>query len=297
MKKSNILHSVILPLFVMMLWGTLYPIVKISYDVFGINTNSVADILMFASVRFVFCGILLCIIAHIKKESLEKPEKKSIGLIVLAGFFSIFLHYALTYVGLSVTDSSKSALIKQLGTLLYVCFAFLFVKDEKFNKFKIIGALVGFAGIIAINRTGKSFIFEVGDILLILSSFCTVISSIISKITVQKSSPLWVAGISQLSGGLFLLAVAIIMGGAFPVFTLKSVPVFAYICISSIIGYTVWYYVMKTISVSRLFIIRFAEPLFACIFSALWLGEDIFKIQYLLAFILISTGITLGNRN
>ena len=44
-----------------------------------------------------------------------------------------------------------------------------------------------------------------------------------------------------------------------------------------------------------MFIIKFAEPLFACIFGALLLNEDILKWQYLIAFILISTGIILGS--
>ena len=80
-------------------------------------------------------------------------------------------------------------------------------------------------------------------------------------------------------------------------FTLKSTAVFAYICTASISSYTIWYYVLKNNSLSKMFIIRFAEPLFACIFGAILLGENIFKIQYLLAFVLISVGIVLGNRS
>lgn len=45
-----------------------------------------------------------------------------------------------------------------------------------------------------------------------------------------------------------------------------------------------------------MFIIKFAESLFACVFGAMLLGENIFKIQYLLAFVLISVGIILGNK-
>jgi drug/metabolite transporter (DMT)-like permease len=80
-------------------------------------------------------------------------------------------------------------------------------------------------------------------------------------------------------------------------FTLKSTAVFAYICTASITGYTLWYYVLKSNSLSKMFIIKFAEPLFACAFGAVLLGENIFKIQYLLAFILISVGIILGNKS
>jgi drug/metabolite transporter (DMT)-like permease len=46
-----------------------------------------------------------------------------------------------------------------------------------------------------------------------------------------------------------------------------------------------------------MFIIKFSEPLFACVFGALLLGENIFKWQYLIAFVLISSGIILGNKN
>jgi len=45
-----------------------------------------------------------------------------------------------------------------------------------------------------------------------------------------------------------------------------------------------------------MFIIKFAGPLFACVFGAVLLGENIFKIQYLVAFVLISLGIILGNK-
>ena len=67
---------------------------------------------------------------------------------------------------------------------------------------------------------------------------------------------------------------------------------------ASIIGYCLWYYVVsKSAELSKLFVIKFSEPLFACVFGAIVLGEDIFKLQYLLAFVLISAGITIGNKN
>ena len=46
-----------------------------------------------------------------------------------------------------------------------------------------------------------------------------------------------------------------------------------------------------------MFIIKFAQPLFARVFGAVLPGEDIFKIQYLPAFVLISAGILLENKS
>lgn len=295
MKNKNYI-IILLSLLVMACWGSLFPMIKIGYRAFRINASAIPDIMMFASLRFVISGLVVCVIALIKKEKLQSPKPKAVGNIVFVGLFAIVLHYICTYIGLSTTDSSKTALMKQLGVLFYVCFAFLFFKNEKFSVFKIVGAVTGFLGIIAINYSPDGISFSSGDIIIILASVCTVISSILSKKSVENNSPYWITGISQLSGGIILLIIAVILGGSIPVFTPFATLVFAYICAASITGYTLWYYVQKKEDLSILFIIKFAEPLFACLFGALLLGEDIFKIQYLAAFILICTGIIIGNK-
>lgn len=293
---KNKINGMVLSLLVMALWGSLFPMVKIGYNVFNIVPTSTPDILMFAALRFTVCGALLCIWSMAKRAKLEKPIGKNVLYIFIMGFFAIVLHYSFTYIGLAYTDSSKTALLKQLGALIYVCFAFLVIKDEKFRVSKIVGAVIGFGGIVAINTGSGKVSFSFGDFLIILASFSLVISSILTRITAQKNSPLWVTGISQLGGGLVLLIVALIMHARLPVFTIKSTLVFTYICVASIGGYTLWAYLTRTVSLSKLFIIKFAEPLFACMFGAMWLGENIFKIQYLLAFVLISLGIVIGNK-
>lgn len=297
MKINPHLKTVLLSLLVMALWGSLFPMVKIGYNAFHIAANSIPDILMFASVRFVVCGLIVCLFSYFRKETLAVPKGRNIANIFFTGLFSITLHYAFTYIGLSTTDSSKTALIKQLGVLLYVCFAFLFIKSEKFSLLKIAGALIGFCGIVAINYSPGGISFSIGDMLIIGASFCTVISNIIGKKSAQDNSPFWITGISQLAGGAILLAAALSMGADMPTFTWRSAAVFAYICIASILSYTLWYYILKTNSLSTMFIIKFAEPLFACLFGAILLGENIFRIQYLLAFLLICGGILLGNKS
>ena len=286
-----------LSLLVMALWGSLFPFVKIGYRAFGIDAGSIPDILLFAGMRFALSGLVVSLIALARKETLAAPRRKSIGAILLMGLFSIVLHYAFTYIGLSSTDGSKTALIKQLGPLIYVCFSFLFFKNEKFSILKIAGAVLGFGGIIAINYTSAGIRFSTGDILILLASVCTVVSSIINKKTTASNSPFWITGISQLAGGMVLLAVALAMGGKIPVFDYKAALVFGYICTASVCAYVLYSYLLRTSSLSKMFIIKFAEPLFACLFGAVLLGENIFKVQYLLAFVLISGGIILGNKS
>ena len=94
--------------------------------------------------------------------------------------FAIVLHYAFTYTGLQLTDSSKTALIKQVGALFYVCFSFLFIKEDHPTVKKILAAAVGFLGIITLNISSEGFSFSLGDLLILCASFCTVFSNVIS---------------------------------------------------------------------------------------------------------------------
>lgn len=281
----------------MALWGSLFPCIKLGYAAFSIDSANVPNIIMFAGMRFLLCGGVVSAIALVKRDKIAAPKIKNVFSILFIGLFAIILHYVCTYVGLALTDGSKTALLKQLGSLLYVCLAFLFIKREKFSIYKIIGGIIGFCGIIAINLTSSGVNFSVGDILIIGASVCTVVSGILTKNIAGDNSPLWITGISQLFGGAVLATAALIMGGNFLSFNLNAALIFGYICTASTVGYILWNYILKTSDLSNMFIIKFAEPLFACLFSAALLGEDIFKLQYLAAFILISTGIILGNRS
>lgn len=285
-----------LALIVMALWGSLFACVKLGYRTFGIDTSSVADIIMFASMRFTVCGAVMCFAAAVSRAKLEKPVGKNVLRLVFVGIFAIVLHYAFLYVGLTMTDSSKTALLKQTGPLLYACFAFLFVKSEKFSVYKIIAALVGFCGIVAINFGNPLSSFAVGDLLILAASVCSVISMMLSERS-SGNSPVWITGISQLSGGIIMLAAAKVMGAEAPSFTAGSTPIFVYICAASITGYTLFYFVQRKIKLSTLSVIKFSEPLFACVFGAVLLGEDILKLRYLVAFVLITASILLARRD
>ena len=294
--KSAAFKTLLTALLVMVLWGSLFPMIKIGYSTLGISHDSISSILLFAGIRFTLCGAVALGISRVRKDKIEGERKNILSQIMLIALFSIVLHYAFTYIGLSLSDSSKTALIKQIGSLAYICCAPLFFKSEKFSLFKLIGAIVGFCGIIAINYTDGAIVFTTADLLILAASACTVVSSIANKNVAPKVSGFLITGISQLSGGIVLLLAALVMGGASISPTPLGTAVFLYICTASTVAYLLWSYVLRTGTLSKMFIIKFAEPLFACAFGALLLGENILKIQYLLAFVLISAGIMLANK-
>ena len=259
-KNKTLLKS----LFVMLLWGSLFPAVKLGMKEWSIE--STGDILLFAGLRFVICGGMISLFA-LKDKASYKSAKSVIVPILLSGFFAIILHYACTYSALGMTEASKTAILKQVGALFYVCFSFLFFKDDRFTIPKFFGALLGFGGIIAINWGVSGLDFNMGDVLILIASFSSVASTVISKRVFQKVSHVTATGISQFFGGIVLLVAGLAMGGGMGEGTIQGFLVLAYICASSIISYLLWFSVLKNGQVSKLFIIKFAEPLFACVFG------------------------------
>ena len=289
----NKTKNILLTLLVMMLWGSLFPVVKIGFNAYNIVT--IEDILFFAGVRFSICGIIIMIYSYCHDKKSYANVKRGILLILLSGIFAIILHYAFTYIGLSVADSSKTALLKKVGVLIYVGFSPLFIRNDKFSCQKMIGAILGFCGIVAINSTSGSFSMNIGDWLIIAASFCTVCSNIISKKLFATVNPLSATGISQFFGGIVLLIAGKAMGGNMSFSLNLDAFIFVYMCIASILGYCLWFWLLKDGELSKMFIIQFAEPVFAAIFGAILLGENIFNIQFVVAFIMIFAGIYISN--
>lgn len=271
----------------MALWGTLYPMIKVGYSAFHIATSDIPSIILFAGVRFTLSGILLIAFAAAGQRRLVPPDKREMPYVALGALGTIILHYSFIYIGLALGEGSKGAIVKQVGVLFLSCFAFLFDKNDKFSAKKVIAGVLGFGGIIATAFDGAGVSFALGDALLLLASVCASVGTVVTKKATRTLSPIKYTGYSQLLGGVFLLAVGLLLGGRISYISIPAVLVFLYICGASIGSYLIWNSLLKTGSISRLSVIKFTEPLFAVIFSGLILGEDIFKISYLVALMLL----------
>ena len=139
-------------------------------------------------------------------------------------------------------------------------------------------------------------VFALGDLLLLLASACSAAGTIISKRATQIVAPMKFVAYSQFFGGVFLLAVGMILGGKINHADIKAICVFLYICAASITAYTLWNMLLKSGSVSKLSIIKFTEPLFAVIFSGIILGEKIFRASYLVALVLLIAALIIEHR-
>ena len=98
------------------------------------------------------------------------------------------------------------------------------------------------------------------------------ISNIIGKRVLDQIDPIAATGVSQLFGGLILLLAGLIADRRLHPSGASAWGLFALVCAASIVSYCRWYRLVRRGRLSGLFIIKFAEPLFAALFGALLLG-------------------------
>ncbi len=294
-KNASTVKIVLFALLVMLLWGSLYPLVKISYTAFQIDTAHIPSIILFAGLRFILCGVILTVIASAQEKRLYLPTGKELVPIFGVAMSTIVLHYSFTYIALSMGDSSKSAIIKQTGFLFLSCFAFLFDKGDRFTWRKALAGVLGFIGILATSTDG-GFAFGLAEVLLLLSSACSAVSAVITKKATQTMSPAGLVAYSQVIGGVFLLVLGIALGGRMPVVSGEALLVMLYICAASVVAYLLWNVLLKYGDLSTLSVTKFAEPLFAVLLSGILLHEEIFKWSYGVALLLILFSILLINQ-
>ena len=292
---SHPLFSTLLALLVCALWGSLFPCIKLGYTAAEVNSGHIPSVMLFAGTRFAVSGIIMILLFSLTEKKPLLPQKKDLPPILGVMLAGIVLHYSFTYIALSIGEGSKSAIIKQVGFLFLSCLSFLVVKEERFSVRKILCGILGFAGIVITNLDGNGFHFALGDVLLIAASFCSVTSTVITKKGVKKTSPLILVAYSQLFGGILLTIGGVALGGKFMKLDLDAFLVFSYICLASITAYALWNVLIKYNSIAKLSIIKFTEPLFAVILSGILLRENIWRINYLLALIVIAAAILIVN--
>ena len=139
--------SVILALLCVILWGTAFPVIKSCYEMFGIPSYDYGSKVLFAGYRFFIAGIMVLLVGIISNKGFIYPKKRDIILIGIMGFLQIFLQYLFSYIRLSNTTGTKTSVITALGSFLAVIVSPVFFKGDRLTVKKIIGCIVGFAGV------------------------------------------------------------------------------------------------------------------------------------------------------
>ncbi len=291
------LVAIFAAVFCNILFGSASPAIKLGYELFAI-TDDVFEKILFAGVRFFISGIMVFAFAWIKDRKLPLPAKGNRLNIVGVALLYTSLQYIFFYIGLSNTSGASGSIISSVSVFIAVIVAHFAYPDDKINLRKIIGSLVGFAGIIfavlARDKMG-SFSF-MGEGFVIIASTCFVLGSVINKKAGQKNDSFVVTAYNLLIGGGVLILIGIFGSARFTMVTASGTLVLLYLSMVSAVGFTIWSSLVRKYPIGKVSVYNFVIPVSGAILSALVLGENILRWQYLLALLLVSAGIMTVNK-
>ena len=278
-------------------WGWAYPLIKLGFEEFGIAQTMTAGKMLFAGVRFTMSGLIVLAIAAATRRRFTVAGASSWLYILLFALLNTGLHYYFFYVGLSYSAGARAAILNSLGTFMLVLLACIFFKSDRLTARKLIGCVIGFAGIMALNVGGGesgSFTF-MGDGMIILNALCGAFAGLMTRGLGKRVDVFVGTGYSLAFGGLMLFITGLAMGGQLPRVTLVgAVILFLLICISSL-GFTLYNKLLTCNPVGKVAIFNSLIPVVGAVTSCLCLGEP-FYVKYMIAAILATAGIYIINK-
>ena len=202
-----------------LLWGSASPCIKLGYQFFQVGSTEVMSQILFAGVRFFLAGVLTILMGSLLRGRVLRPERGSGGMILALAMMQTVIQYSFFYIGLSKAPGFKGSITSPTSTFFAILIASLILRQEKLTGKKILGSLIGFAGVVVVNLGGGSAggFRLTGEGFLILAAFSYGCSSVgAQRLSVRAGrraddpggAPLWRTSESRPARGLAADAVS-----------------------------------------------------------------------------------------
>ena len=263
-----------------LLWGSAFPCVKMGYEM--LNITDTGSQILFAGYRFVLAGIFTFLAGCLIEKRALLPRKTALPAVA----------------GQAHTTGIKGSVINSSDVFFAMFAAHFLIRGERVTWRKMIGCIIGFAGVFSVNLqpgawdSGFGFL---GDGMIVLSSVMYGVSSVTLKLIADRETPMCITSWQLFLGGLLLTAAGFLTGGRIGGFQLSSVLLLFYMALLSTVAFSLWSMLLKYNQVGQVAIFGFSIPIFGSLLSALILGEKLLSLQNLAALALVSAGILVVN--
>ena len=287
-------------LFCNLLWGSAFPCVKLSYELFRIGGTDTASRILLAGCRFTLAGIMVVLAGSLLQKKFLKPTKKSVPNLIKLAIVQTVIQYFFFYVGMANTTGVKGAIVEGSSVFLAILFSALIFRLEKLSGRKILGCVLGFAGVTIVNLGGGGLeggFNLMGDGFVLISAAAYALSSVLIKTYSKDDDTVMLAGYQFILGGIVMIIAGLLMGGKLRPESFSAIILLIYMAFISAGAYTLWGVLLKYNPVSRVTIYGFTNPVFGVILSAIILGEGgAFNLKSIVALVLVCVGIIAVNR-
>lgn len=288
MKKPSNISLIILAFFsIYVIWGSTYLLNKIA----------VAELppFMLASIRFIIAGTLIFGLCKILNINLA-ITKKQLTNTAIAGFLFLTFGNGIVVWALKYIDSGFAAL--QISAQPLVVLILMRVLDgKKIKPMSLVGVVLGIAGIYLL-VSQKEIISQENSVLGMVLIFMALLSWAYGSIFVSKAdlprNYFVNTGFQMLFGGIMLFVASIVFGEDWSSPTNWTEPtlysMLLLIIFGSIVAFTSFNYLLKTVSPEKVATSTYVNPLIALLLGWYFLNEQI-TLQSIIAAIVLLTGV------
>ena len=282
------------------LWGSAFPCIKIGYKMMHIASSDTANQILYAGCRFTLAGILAVVLGSLTQRQFLLPTKASLPHILELSLLQTILQYLFFYIGLAHTTGVKASIIEAVSTFVAIFVAGFLFHQEKVTARKMLGCLVGFAGVVLVNVAGNGMDLHFtvnGDGAILLSTVAYAFSSVFMKRFSVQDNPVMLSGYQFILGGIVMAVFGFFMGGHLSGFTLPAFAMLFYLAVISAVAYSLWGLLLKYNPISKVAVFGFMNPVIGVLLSAVLLGEkDSLGFSSIAALLLVCIGIYIVNK-
>lgn len=278
-------------------WGWAFPLIKVGFGAFGITADMTGSKMLFAGIRFAVAGLIVLTVARSSGRSFKTSKVADWKFLLAFALMNTSLHYFFFYVGMSHSEGSRAAILNSLSTFLVVLLACACFKSDKLTSRKLVGCVVGFSGILALNLGGaESGRFTwLGDGMIIMNAICGAVSGLMTRGLSRRIDVFVGTGLSLTIGGMLLIIPGLALGGTLPNVNLLGIICLLLLIAISALGFALYNKLLSCNPVGKVAIYNSLIPIVGAVTSCLCLGEA-FHLKYALAGGLAALGIYIINK-
>lgn len=281
------------------LWGSAFPVLKVSYDELQMSADDVVAKMVFAGLRFLLAGLLVLIFLFFMNRSAIKITKKQFGILLVLGVIQTAFQYYFFYNGLARVTGMQGAILSSGGIFFTILAAHFYYKDDRLSKQKVIGIIAGFSGIILANW-GQSLTLSFqwdGEGFMLMAGVTSAIATIMAKELATGIHPFAITGWQLTLGAVALLLIGFpqLEAGAIQFNALGS-GLLLYSAFLSATAFALWYSLLKYHQAGRISMYKFITPVSGVLLSALFIPGEALTWMLVIAFVMVAFGIIIVNR-
>jgi len=259
--------------FILLAWAINYPAGKIALQHM--------DPISLASLRIELAAMIMLAVHFLRRKRVSF-DRRDVWMFAWLAFLGVVINQGFYTAGLKYTTSERSVLIIALGPIMILLFARA-LKLEAFTAAKIVGMAFAFVGVLLLEteRSGVGQSAMIGDAITLISVVGFAIYSVLGKRVLDVSRT---AKYDAISFNTFITVVAAAM--VLPVAVRQGVVLdwravgwegwggMVYMAVgSSVLAYTLFYWLLKYVDASRVATINYMQPFVVILLSIAFLGE------------------------